>query len=196
MTVAAAKVTVEAVVSDKDFEKCKASVRKENVELIKKIQKQIPGWLSKASKNVGDQYGQYMDLTFDGAVCFPVHGETKDWVAFSAAGKASMKDAEGRLTHYVNFTTTTILHVGGKVLFLCVKGDEDDLQWTRTISENWAEAILAANPPNPADAPARLRQKEHYDDFDLSPVQGAALVVGLVALFGLFRLMSGRSKGT
>jgi hypothetical protein len=67
----------------------------------------------------------------------PFHRDTERILAFSAVQEAS----DGTVV----VTTSSAVLVGDVMITLRVSGSKNDLEWTRQVADQWAEAILAAN---------------------------------------------------
>ena len=58
------------------------------------------------------------------------------------------RDEAGRPVSTVFACTATLVHVKAKVLFLYLYAEESGLEWSRTKAQEWADSIVAANPPD------------------------------------------------
>lgn len=88
------------------------------------------------------------DASISQIVPFPVHEETNRTIAFSVLTKGKANDEFGNPVPYGSASTSTIIRVKGKVLFLSSTAEETGLEWSRQTSKQWADAVIAANPPD------------------------------------------------
>jgi hypothetical protein len=84
--------------------------------------------------------------------------------------------------------------VQGRVLIFYVFGDEGDLEWGRTVSQAWIEAVLEANPPT-----ATTRIAESLVEGFLATPWGEIrdyMILGIVVILAVLLLVWGwrRSK--
>lgn len=147
-TVQTAKDLVIVSVSNADFLKFKTIAKSQNDALMDKIESELPGLFGKISSGISDHYGVDLALSVSKIVPLPVHHETDRTLAFSTFIKLNTNDASGNPASYVRVFTLTYVHVKGKILFLYSYAEEAGLQWSREISNEWANAVVAANTPN------------------------------------------------
>ncbi|MCL5280909.1 MAG: hypothetical protein M1376_13505 [Planctomycetes bacterium] len=107
-----------------------------------------PVQLENINKNLPKQSGVESFLSMSPMSFLPPHEETDRTLAFSQFAKVAALDKAGNVLSIVMVTTNTIVHVKGKVLVLFANVEQSDLEWSRTISKQWADSILAANPPD------------------------------------------------
>lgn len=145
-TVQTAKSLVGASVSTSDFRKLKEIIRSQNDELMKKVEKQLPGMMKQMNKGITKKYDVNLAFSVSQMVPMPVHEETDRTLAYSALVKYDMNDEAGRPAPFVAVVTATFTHVKGKVLFLYSYAEESGLEWSKEASKQWANAVVAANP--------------------------------------------------
>jgi hypothetical protein len=142
------KVLVDKSVSKSDFAGFKREAKAQMDVLMKEAEQKLPGLLKKVNEDLTRNSGIDYALSVSPTVNLPPHEETARTWAYSALTKVEARDAAGRPASVTVATTTTWIHVKAKLLCLYVYGEESGLEWTRTISQQWAAAILAANPPD------------------------------------------------
>lgn len=145
-SVQTSKTLVGISVSSADFLKIKKFIKTENEEVFKKVEKEIPGLMDKANKGITKQFGVDLALSMSQMIPFPAHQETDRSLAYSIFIKYKANDESGKQISSVSVVTATFIHVKGKVLFLYASAEEGGLQWSRDISEQWSNAVIAANP--------------------------------------------------
>jgi hypothetical protein len=133
--------------SQADFVQLKQMMKTQMDEVVKKVEKALPGQLEEMNKGVTNQLG--IDATSSvSQVTLPPHEETDRALAYSTFAKVGKRDEAGNPVSFVIAGTTTVVHVKGKVVILHSRAEESGLAWTRTISKQWADSIIAANPPD------------------------------------------------
>jgi hypothetical protein len=145
-TVQSLKSIIQVSVSTSDFVKVKNLIKSQNDELMKKVEKQLPGLMKQLNEGITKKYDVDLALSVSQIVPMPVHEETDRTLAYSALVKYDMKDENGTPAPFVAVVTATLAHVKGKVLFLYAYAEESGLQWSKDASRQWANAVVAANP--------------------------------------------------
>jgi hypothetical protein len=177
-SVQTSKELVNASFSRSDFLELKTSLKAQNDDLMKKIERDLPDFMGSINKEISNQYNVNLALSVSQIVPLPVHEETDRTIAFSCFGKYNANDESGNPVPYVAVFTATLIHVKGKVLFLYSYAEETGLEWSRQISKQWADAVVAANP---SDLQSSLKESLP------SPVTGTDWgKVGARAVLGAF----------
>lgn len=132
-------------VSTSDFLEIKKTFGNDVEKRLSEVKDKLANPLADASAALSQYSEDDLELQFSDTVPFPAHVDDDRMFAFSMLQKAHVETEEGT-SAFVNSCTTTALYVNQRVLFLYVFGAEDDLEWTREQSRNWAETILSANP--------------------------------------------------
>jgi hypothetical protein len=145
-TVHTAKSFVGVSVSTSDFRKLKQIIRSQNDELIKEVEKQLPGMVKQMNEGITKKYDVNLAFSVSQVVPMPVHEETERTLAYSAFVKYDMKDEAGKPAPFVAVVTATFTHLKGKVIFLYSYAEESGLEWNREASKAWANAVVSANP--------------------------------------------------
>lgn len=145
-SVQTAKSLIDVSLSRSDFLKIKQGIKTKNDEIFRKVEKLIPGIIQNANKDIIKQFGADRALSIPQIVPLPPHEETDRTLAYSGLLKYESKDESANPTSYVMVVTSTFIHVKAKVLFLYSWAEESGLEWSRNVSKEWADAIVAANP--------------------------------------------------
>jgi len=172
------------------FEQLKRAVKTENENILKKAGAEIPGLLEKISRGLGEDFDSQVDLALSQALPLPPHMETDRSLAFSALLKYDLTDESGKPAVYEGVVTTTFVHLKGRVLFLYVNAEKGGLQWSRTVSKNWAAQLVQANPSTGTFA--ELEARPSRSGFNWSSVVRSAIIGG--AIGGLFALFGALKK--
>lgn len=131
-------------VRSKDFSDLKNHHRQQAEQMMKQVRERMPKELDKFSERAGGN----ASLKMPELNILPAHLETERTMAFSARNKYQLTDKNGEVTTSDVTMTTTFLLVKGRLFTLNAYGEVDALEWTREASKDWADAILAANPPD------------------------------------------------
>ena len=186
-TVQTAKSLISASMSSSDFLKLKNIVKSQNDELMKKIEKDLPGLMTQINKGIAKKYDINPAFSVSQMVPLPVHEETDRTLAYSAFVKYNMNDATGKPSPFIVVVTATFTHVKGKVLFLYSYAEEAGLEWSRESSKQWANAVIAANPSDfqssvKGSLPSAVTGID-WGEVAVKAIAGAiiGLIVGLIA---------------
>ena len=184
------KKNVNARVSTSDFANLKGLAKSQNEELVKKVEKSLPGLLVDRNAAITKKYGAEFAVSALGMVPLAFHEESDRTLAYSAFVKGTTNDAAGKATPYIEVVTMTFVLLKGKVLFLYCFGEEGDLEWSRESSKRWASAVIAANP---LDVPSSAKQslpsahiEFSWEEVGVSSIKGA-LIALMLGLFGWAR---------
>lgn len=146
-SVQTAKSVIYRSISKSDFLEFKESLKTQNEVSIAKVKALLAEQVESVTKGIAEQYGVAPALSVSEIVPLPSHEETDRTWAYSQFVKCGGRDEAGNLTSNVGVVTTTFVHVKNKVLFLYSTAEESGLEWSRTVSKQWADSIVAANPP-------------------------------------------------
>jgi len=144
--VQSAKSLIGVSVSTAEFVKLKNVIKSQNDELMKKVEKQLPGMMKQMNEGITKKYDVDLAFSVSQMVPMPIHEETDRTLAYSALVKYDMKDENGNPAPFVAVVTATFAHVKGKVLFLYSYAEESGLEWSKEASRQWANAVVMANP--------------------------------------------------
>ena len=180
-SVQTAKKLINIGTSTATFVKLKESIKLENENTFKKAEEKLPGLMEKINKGIEESFLVNSDLSVSQAIPLPPHYETDRILSYSAFVKYGAKDASGNPFSYVSVSTVTFIHLKNKVLFLYSFAKEDDLEWSRNISKQWANSIVEQNPEG-----FRSSVKESLPHsvagIDWGEVVGKGIAGGLVAI--------------
>jgi hypothetical protein len=180
LSLQANKATINQDLSDADFAGLKQYFRNQNAELAKQVNEQATDALKQASNKLSAALDNPVNLKSGGIEMLPMHEDTSRVLAFSMRINIGTSDTLGKPTTEHSLVTVTIVHVKDKFLLLYVNGSQDDLEWTRNIAKNWADAILAANPSN---AIASIRESAQSGGFDWNELCQHALIGAIIGGF-------------
>jgi hypothetical protein len=147
-SVQTAKTLIDISVSKSDFSRFKGQMKTEMDAIFKKVEEQTPGLVENVNKGITEQTGLDAALSLSQVIPLPPHEETDRTLALSQFGKVGARDEAGRPVSMVFACTATLVHVKAKVLFLYLYAEESGLEWSRTKAKEWADSIVAANPPD------------------------------------------------
>jgi hypothetical protein len=145
-TVQTAKALVNQPITRANFDEFKNFIKTQNDEILKKVEAAAGKLVGKINEDITRQYDIDLALSFSQMIPLPVHAETERWMAYSAFVKYNTNDEAGNPVPFVVATTLTFVHIKGKVLFLYSYAQESGLDWSRSTSKQWAEAVVKANP--------------------------------------------------
>jgi hypothetical protein len=173
------------------FEETKHSLRTENEEIMKKVEKELPNALDKANKGIEEAFKANPNMKFKGMAMLPPHDEGDRQLAFSMLVNITAANPDGTTTNFTGTVTTTFLFTKAKIFFTYVYGTKDELDWTRQVAKQWASAILAANPSDASE----VTQESARQGFDGNQVLVSSLIGGVIGgLSVLFRKKFSGSK--
>lgn len=138
------KSLVAKSVSSSSFEEIKNTFKEQNRSFFDSLSKQMPDLLNKLNNGYSDYLGQIPSVASIDMIPLPPHFENNNILCFSSYRR--QHNTSGKYGQDVISTNTlSIVLVKGKVLFLSLATPEDDLAWSRAASQEWAQAIIAAN---------------------------------------------------
>jgi hypothetical protein len=177
-------------VSTSDFAGLKSVIKTQNEELVRKAQQQMPSFLKKINKRISDHYAVDVDLSLNSMIPLPPHYENDRALAYTMLLKMSANDKAGRPTIFEGVVTATFVHVRGKVLMLYVNAEKSGLDWSRKEAQNWADAVIAANPSG------ALAAARETTGIDWGQVGEKAMIGGVIGgLVALVTLVFKKMKG-
>lgn len=191
-----AKSLVTASVSTSYFGKVKNIIKSQNDEMMKKVEKELPGLVTQLNKELSKKYDVNAAFSVAQMVPLPVHEETDRTLAYSALVKYNMNDSTGNPAPYIAVFTATLVHVKGKVLFLYSYAEEAGLEWSRESAKQWANAIVAANPSD-FQSPIKESLPSAVTGIDWGQVSAKAIAGAIIGLvIGLIGWIRSRGKAT
>jgi len=150
LSVQCAKKDIPTFFTKSDFTRLKKMVREQNVELLKSVEKQMPGYLEKVNKGLEKEFDWQGSPGISGYIPAAGPEETERTLSYPMLVKYSISQPDGRQTFGTSAITVTFLHLKGKIIFLHCNGAGNDLRWARNVSKAWASEIVAANPSDGA----------------------------------------------
>jgi hypothetical protein len=134
--------------------------------------------ISRGNKALSDQFDADVAVKLGGIVPLPIHLDTEHLLGSSMYLTVGVTAEGENADSTVLAVTTLILRVKDKVLFLYFFGRESELDWTRAAAEEWANAILAANPWSVAEQ--RTAEGTVLSRIDWNQVMEQALFAALI----------------
>lgn len=166
-----------------DFLALKQSIKASNEKTYEAVKQQLPGLLTKASADLSEYYDTTFLMKVGGLVPLPVHHEDAHSIASSTIARYEYDYGGGNKEVDIVAGTNTILHVNGRVIFLYAYGRKDDLEWTRLVSKDWANAIVVANGRTATSTGASARPSGNVaSGIDGGKVASKAVVGGVIGL--------------
>jgi len=182
------KKTLERTVTKSDFAQLTSNLLKQNSDIIKKIEKDIPNLVKEtdAKLKAADLDLELQNLSL---VPLPAHQQDERVLAYSMF--LTIQNSGGPIQIAC---TANILHIKARLLYVYAYASPMELSWTRDVSKRWVAAILAANPTPPGLA----KLEEHGPSLFRMPentILRNALIGALVGgVGGLIRAMVRRKK--
>lgn len=134
----------KVMVGTKDFTKLKQTVKEQNEKIFDKVRSQISENMKQMSEGVSQEFDIKFAMTVSQVVPLDPHYEEENAMAYSMylnyGVTAEDEDESGIVS-----ATSTFLNASGIVLFLYSYGPKDDLEWTRSASNNWATSVMTSN---------------------------------------------------
>jgi hypothetical protein len=173
---------IPVMVSTADFEKIKVALKDENKKTFDKVRAQLPDLTDQINQGLAKELDINMAFSISSFIPSPAHLDTPQLFAFSALTQYEFHDDAGKAVQESVAGTTTFALVRGKLLYLYCYADKSDMEWTKEISRQWAEAVLAANPgePEPRDALSTLIRRIDLGTAGLSGLVGAVVAIIVV----------------
>lgn len=173
----------DMVVGSKDFEKIKSLTKKENNDLLKTLESKTPGLMESTSKGISKEFDVDFALQLSQVVPLTPHHETDNSFAYSMYINYGVA-VEGEKEEFIVSATATYVNAAGKVLFLYCYGPQENLEWTRNASKEWAGLVLSSNslPPSRSSGGQGFDWSKVFEKGIVGAITG-----GLIALiFGVF----------
>jgi len=173
-----------------DFSQLKEMVVSQNQQILEEVKSQMPEHMKSMSQGFSREFDVDFALTLSQMIPLEPHHQSENALAYSMYinyGVAVNDESEDVIVA----ATATFLNTSGVVLFLYSYASQDDLEWTRNASKDWAESVMESNDQPPAKSPGR------GIDWDKVIEKGlvGAVVGGLFALLAGAALLFKRKKG-
>jgi len=191
-----AKSLVNIPASKADFSKLKEIIKTQNDEMLKKVESAIGEAMGKINADITEQYDVDLAVSVFQMVPLPVHEETDRSLAYSSYVKYDMKDEKGNSTPFTAVVTATFVHIKGKVLFLYSYAEESALDWSKSMSAQWAKNVIKANP---SDLQLSIKESlpSAVSQIDWEQVGVKALIGAIIGLIiGLIGWLVKRGKAS
>ena len=182
-------------VSTAEFAEFKRVARQVNADKsLRNLKPKMREGLRKMNEGVSREFGVDIDFDIGETVGLEPHYEDEDEIAFSSFVNHGMTSG-GKKESWIVAGTTTNLTVSGRLLFLYSYGSENDLEWTRATSKDWAARIAARNGP-PRQRPRQGRMIDWGKVLDEGITGGLAggLLAGILTLIVLLRRRRGNRR--
>lgn len=151
------KVAIQQVVSNRDFAEIKRWIKLKNQELRNEAEVKNPGLIEWINRTLARDHKVDSGLSLTQMVPLPPHYESDCALAYSTIVKYNMADKDGKPAEFVAAVTMTYVHVEDKFLILVTSAGISDLEWSRTASRKWVDAVIAANPSGGATGNPKTR---------------------------------------
>ena len=145
-TVQADRNLTPIAMSGADFLDLRQFVLSQNEELVEEVQQQVPGEIARLLDEESASEADLDALLSAGQMIpFAAHDTANRTLAYSyVVGRQIVGDSR-RSSPRLDAVTVSLTHVRGKVLLLYAHAHARDLEWTRSASRQWVEAVLSAN---------------------------------------------------
>jgi hypothetical protein len=144
--VQAPKDTLDRQFTQEYFADMKVGMRMQQAQVIEKLKRDMPEMMNKTLDKVSDA-SQNARVNPGGVETLLSHYEDANSFASSIVARIEYNAGGNQPAVSVVTATMTLVLVKGKLIFLYVYGNEDDLEWTREQSKEWTKALVAANQP-------------------------------------------------
>lgn len=175
------------IVGIREFAMLTKEIKNQNQQIFEKIQDLIPDIMDQTSKNMSNEFDSKMALSVGQMVPLDPHLEDENAFAYSMMINYGV-ETEGSSEELIVAATATILNVSGHLLFLYSYGPEEELEWTRKSSKEWASDVLSQNAPAQQRSPGA--QTINWDTVIKKGIIGA--IIG--GIFGLYAMFASKKK--
>lgn len=142
------QIRVPEIVSEESFEEIMFNTKEDNQQIIQNVRAQNPDQFDDMLEQAKQQSGPEIELQLSQFLPFKEHYETSQAMSFSMLYAMNVTDGVRSMTE-TKACTMTYLNPAGKLLTLVCYAPQDELEWTRTASKAWTQAILKQNAPAP-----------------------------------------------
>jgi hypothetical protein len=109
------------VIGSKDFSELMSVTKRQNREILRSVEKQMPGLMEKTSKGISKEFDLDFALRLSQMVPLDPHYETDNAFAYSMYINFGTT-VEGLKEDFIVSATATFVNVAGKILFLTAMG--------------------------------------------------------------------------
>ena len=174
------------VIGSKDFAELKSVTKRQNREILKSVETQMPGLMEKTSKGISEEFDVDVALKLSKMVPLDPHYETDNAFAYSMYINYGAT-VEGSKEDFIVSATATFVNGAGKILFLYCYGPQEELEWTRSASKAWAGMVMASNaqPPSHSSGSRGIDWNKVLEKGIVGAIVGGliALVLGVFSRF-------------
>lgn len=169
-----------------DFSRLKEATKGQNQKLFEKVKAQIPEHMNKMSQGVSQEFDMDFAMSISQVVPLDPHYESDNALGFSMYLKNEVTVGSEKKNTIIS-ATSTFLNTSGAVLFLYGYGPQNQLEWTRSASMNWAENVMKSNsqPPQTSPNSGGINWGKVFEKGLVGSIVGGlfALIAGAVAIF-------------
>ncbi|WP_298862273.1 hypothetical protein [uncultured Gimesia sp.] len=140
--------TRSKTVGVQDFDKIKSNTKRENHHAMNQMRDANPELFDSIREKIEQNSDGKIKLQIPQFILLKEHFETPHAISYSSLYTFKLIEDDGNKKAVICYTMTD-LNPAGKMLFMLCGAPQDDLEWTRSASKAWAEAILNANPEAP-----------------------------------------------
>jgi len=169
-------------VGQNNFSQFKEMTRNQNRTMFEEVESQVAEIMKNTSQGMSQAFDMDFAVSVSQVVPLEPHYETENALAFSMYVNYGSAGTENE--DEIVAGTATFLNASGVVLFLYGYAPENELQWTRDASMNWAENVMASNSQPPAKSPrgAGFDKDKAMEKGIIGAITGglAALLIGII----------------
>lgn len=166
-----------------DFSQLKEMAVNQNQQILEEVKSQMPEHMKNMSQGFSREFDVDFALNLSQMIPLEPHYQSENALAYSMYINYGVT-ANNESEDVIVAATATFLNTSGVVLFLYSYASQDDLEWTRNASKDWAESVISSNSQPPAKSPGR--------GIDWDKVMEKGLVGAVVG--GLFALLAGAAS--
>ncbi|MBL6913249.1 MAG: hypothetical protein ISR40_06275 [Puniceicoccaceae bacterium] len=166
-----------------DFSQLKEMAVSQNQQILEEVKSQMPEHMKNMSQGFSREFDVDFALNLSQMIPLEPHYQSENALAYSMYINYGVT-ANNESEDVIVAATATFLNTSGVVLFLYSYASQDDLEWTRNASKDWAESVISSNSQPPAKSPGR--------GIDWDKVMEKGLVGAVVG--GLFALLAGAAS--
>jgi hypothetical protein len=162
-----------------DFSQLKEMAVSQNQQILEEVKSQMPEHMKTISQGFSREFDVDFALNLSQMIPLEPHYQSENALTYSMYINYGVT-ANNESEDVIVAATATFLNTSGVVLFLYSYASQDDLEWTRNASKDWAESVMSSNSQPPAKSPGR--------GIDWNKVMEKGLVGAVVG--GLFALLA------
>lgn len=140
---------LRTVVASKDeFAAIKAAMKQATHDMAESLPDRVTDILEDTRDGFQEDFDLDLAISLSDVIPLEPHHEADDSFAHSMYLNFNLPN-EREDSNSVYAVTSTALNVNGVILSINCYAPQQDLEWTRSASKAWADAIIAANTPSP-----------------------------------------------